>query len=89
MTAPEAVTRGTVRLYDERRYHVPVTLICPEFTPDEARESIEAGQIPELARATRLTMVDLASGHWPMLSCPADLAAVLHTLASELDGEAA
>jgi hypothetical protein len=39
------------RLADERRYDVPVVLICPEFTPAQAREWIDQGGVPELAKS--------------------------------------
>lgn len=74
---PENVTRGTVRLSDERRFEVPVHLVCPEFTPAEAQEWIDAGDVPELARARHLELVDLDSGHWPMFSRPGELAEVI------------
>ncbi|MFF5535902.1 alpha/beta fold hydrolase [Streptomyces cinerochromogenes] len=74
---PEAVARGVVRLTDERRYGVPVVLVCPEFTPAQAQEWIAAGESPELARAAHLDYVDLDAGHWPMTSRPRDLARVL------------
>src|SRR4051794_37465002 len=51
---PEGVTKGVVRLADERRFDVPVVLVCPEFTPDQAREWIGAGDVPELAKAEHL-----------------------------------
>jgi pimeloyl-ACP methyl ester carboxylesterase len=74
---PEGVARGVVRLTDERRFDVPVTVICPEFTPAQAREWIDAGDSPETARVKDLELVDLDSGHWPMVTRPADLAAML------------
>ncbi|MEW2633657.1 alpha/beta hydrolase [Streptomyces sp. NPDC048389] len=74
---PEAVARGLVRLTDERRFDVPVVVVCPEFTPAQAEEWIAAGESPELARATRLEYVDLDSGHWPMATRPRELARVL------------
>ena len=51
---------------------------------DDMRSLIEAG-IPELAAMRRppWRYEDLATGHWPMLSAPADLAAVLARLAEE------
>ncbi|MEZ5089464.1 MAG: hypothetical protein R2719_06860 [Micropruina sp.] len=58
---------------------MPTTLICPEFTPDDARDWIAAGDLPELAKAERLDLADLDSGHWPMVSEPAALAALLAT----------
>ena len=74
---PEGVTKGEVRLTDERRFDVPVTVVCPEFTPAQAREWIEAGDAPELARATDLHLVDIDSGHWPMFTRPTELARIL------------
>ncbi|WP_127508144.1 alpha/beta fold hydrolase [Actinoplanes solisilvae] len=77
---PEGVAKGVVRLRDERRYDVPVVLICPEFTPAQAREWIASGDLPELAGVKQLDLVDLDSGHWPMLTRPAELAALLAKL---------
>jgi pimeloyl-ACP methyl ester carboxylesterase len=74
---PEGVARGVVRLTDERRYDVPVVLVCPEFTPAQAREWIEAGELPELAKAKNLDLVDIESGHWPMVTKPVELARLL------------
>lgn len=80
---PEGVIRGVVRLADERRYDVPVVLICPEFSPAQAREWIDQGQDPELAKARNVSFVDIDSGHWPMVSAPADLAGLLAQAAGE------
>jgi pimeloyl-ACP methyl ester carboxylesterase len=74
---PEAVAKGVVHLQDERRFDVPVTLICPEFSPAQAREWIEGGQLPELSKARHLDYVDIESGHWPMFTRPAELAGLL------------
>lgn len=74
---PEGVARGVVHLTDDRRFDVPVVVVCPEFTPEQARQWIEAGDVPELARAKDVDLVDLDSGHWPMFTRPAQLAAVL------------
>jgi pimeloyl-ACP methyl ester carboxylesterase len=74
---PEAVARGVVRLSDERRYDVPVVVVCPEFTPVQAREWIDGGEAPELAKVKHLDLVDLDSGHWPMVSRPVELARLL------------
>jgi pimeloyl-ACP methyl ester carboxylesterase len=77
VAVPAAVTQGIVSLTDDRRHDVPVTLVCPEFTPAEAKEWLEAGEIPELARSTRLAYADIDSGHWPMYTKPAELAKIL------------
>jgi pimeloyl-ACP methyl ester carboxylesterase len=78
---PGGVAKGIVHLRDERRFDVPVTLICPEYSPDEAREWIEGGQVPELAKARHVDYVDIESGHWPMFTRPAELAGMLADLA--------
>jgi pimeloyl-ACP methyl ester carboxylesterase len=74
---PEAVAKGVVQLRDERRFDVPVTLICPEFSPAQAREWIDGGQLPELSKARHIDYVDIESGHWPMFTRPAELAGLL------------
>ena len=80
---PEGVTRGVVRLADERRFDVPVVLVCPEFTAAQAREWIAAGEVAELAKARHLDLVDIDSGHWPMVSKPIELARLLAAAAED------
>jgi pimeloyl-ACP methyl ester carboxylesterase len=80
---PEGVTKGAVRLTDERRFDVPVVLVCPEFTPAQAHEWIDGGDVPELAKAKHLAFVDIDSGHWPMISKPIELASLLAAAAAE------
>jgi pimeloyl-ACP methyl ester carboxylesterase len=74
---PEGVAKGIVQLRDERRFDVPVTLICPEFSPAQAREWIDGGEVAELAKARHIDYVDIESGHWPMFTRPAELAGLL------------
>ncbi|MFE9654352.1 alpha/beta fold hydrolase [Micromonospora sp. NPDC006431] len=81
---PEGVAKGVVRLADERRFDVPVVLVCPEFTPAQAKEWIEAGDAPELAKAKHLDFVDIDSGHWPMVTRPVELARLLAAAAAEV-----
>ncbi|MEU5722295.1 alpha/beta hydrolase [Micromonospora sp. NPDC047738] len=81
---PEGVAKGVVRLADERRFDVPVVLVCPEFTPAQAKEWIEAGDVPELAKAKHLDFVDIDSGHWPMVTKPVELARLLAAAAAEV-----
>ena len=78
------MTRGVVRLADERRFDVPVVLVCPEFTPAQAQEWIGAGEVPELARAKHLDFLDIDSGHWPMITRPIELARLLAAAAGPL-----
>jgi pimeloyl-ACP methyl ester carboxylesterase len=77
VAVPEAVTKGVVCLSDERRFEVPVVVVCPEFSPADARGWIEGGGVPELARARHVELVGIDSGHWPMLTQPAELARLL------------
>lgn len=74
---PDGVSTGIVRLSDERRFDVPVLMVCPEYTPDDARAWIAAGDVPELTRAKHIAFADIDSGHWPMLTQPAELARIL------------
>ena len=73
---PEGVATAPVEYTDPRRFSVPVTLVCPEFGPEEAKAWIAAGDVPELAEAA-IDFVDLDSGHWPMITKPAELARLL------------
>ena len=77
IAVPAAITHGIVHLTDDRRHAVPVTMVCSEFTPAQAREWVEGGEIPELARAMRVDYVDIDSGHWPMYTRPVELAHIL------------
>jgi pimeloyl-ACP methyl ester carboxylesterase/pterin-4a-carbinolamine dehydratase len=81
--SPERVTTDPQQLSDERRYDVPVTVICPEFTSEMLRKWVEQGLAPvrELTRTRDVEYVDLPTGHWPQFTRPADLAqAILHAL---------
>jgi pimeloyl-ACP methyl ester carboxylesterase len=80
---PQGVTKGVVRLEDARRFDVPVVLVCPEFTAENAQEWIDAGEVPELAKAKHLELVDIDSGHWPMFTRPVELAKLLAAAATE------
>src|SRR5262245_31666484 len=81
ISVPGAVAKGIVQLSAERRFDVPVALICPEFSPAEAREWIDKGEVPELARARHIEYIDIDSGHWPMFTRPAELAGLLAEMA--------
>jgi len=80
---PEGVIRGVIKLADERRYAAPVVLVCPEFTPAQAKEWIDHGEVPELAKSKNISFLDIDSGHWPMISAPAELASMLSRAAEE------
>lgn len=78
---PAQLLTAEVHYTDERRYSVPVDMVCPEYSPEQAEAWLEAGEIPELEPVEHLTFVDLDSGHWPMFSKPAQLAALVDELA--------
>lgn len=80
---PAGVTKGILRLGDERRHDVPTVIVCPEFTPDQARGWVEAGDVPELARTRSVEYVDIDSGHWPMFTRPDELARLLAEVAAQ------
>jgi pimeloyl-ACP methyl ester carboxylesterase len=80
---PEGVIRGVVKLADERRYAIPVVLICPEFSPAQASQWIDHGEVPELAKSKNVAFLDIDSGHWPMISAPAELTRLLAQAAEE------
>ena len=80
---PEGVTSAVVRLADPRRYAVPAVEICPEFTPDQVREWISQGHLPELAKIKNLSLVDIGTGHWPMITAPAELARLIDQAAAQ------
>jgi pimeloyl-ACP methyl ester carboxylesterase len=77
VSVPESVSKSVVRLSDDSRFDLPIVLVCPEFSPEQAKKWIDAGDVPELSRATNVSFVDIDSGHWPMVTKPAELARVL------------
>jgi pimeloyl-ACP methyl ester carboxylesterase len=77
--SPASLTTDPVRLTDERRYGVPVTVVCPEFTSDMLRTWIEQDMAPvrEFRKVRDLEYVDLPTGHWPQFTRPDELAGIL------------
>jgi pimeloyl-ACP methyl ester carboxylesterase len=76
---PARVTSDLQQLADERRYDVPVTVICCEFTSDQLKEWMAGGAafFAELAKVKDATYVDLPTGHWPQFTRPRELAGVI------------
>lgn len=83
VAVPAGVSQATVELTDDRRFTVPVTLVCPEYDPEQAKAWIDAGDVPELSRAEHVSFVDIASGHWPMVTQPDALARILGAIATD------
>lgn len=75
---PAGVMSSPVHVTDERRFAVPVTVICTSLPSALLQQLTEAGQLPtEMPRYADVRTVDLPTGHWPMLSRPGELAAAL------------
>jgi pimeloyl-ACP methyl ester carboxylesterase len=72
---PEHVATDRLRLSDDRRYDVPVTVIACEFSSEMLSQWLEQGHpaVRELARIREVGYVDLPTGHWPQFTRPADL----------------
>ena len=79
---PESVTHAPVNYTNEARKQVPVSLVCPEFSPEDAKAWFDAGEMPELV-GVPLSYVNIDSGHWPMFSAPDELAQILVQLADQ------
>ena len=75
---PAGVAAAPVDVGDPARLAVPVTVVCTSWPAELLQRLTASGQVPtELPDVVDVTYVDLPTGHWPMLSRPADLAAVL------------
>ena len=75
---PAGPARDPLHLTGSGRENVPITVITSSFTSGEAARMASEGHpyFSELARLP-VTYVDLPTGHWPMWTRPADLAAEL------------
>ncbi|MGX5682659.1 alpha/beta fold hydrolase [Schumannella luteola] len=73
---PARVASDKQVLSDERRYDVPVTVICCEFTALQLQQMIDGGApwVAELAAIKERVLVDLPTGHWPQFTKPVELA---------------
>ncbi len=83
--SPAHVTRDPQHLSDERRYDVPVTVICTEFTSKMLRDWTDEGLAPvrEFTKIKDVEYVDLRTGHWPQFTRPEDLARAILRSAAE------
>jgi pimeloyl-ACP methyl ester carboxylesterase len=72
---PAGVARDPLRLTNETRYRIPVTVIACEFPASDLEGAIEQGAswADELARLDVLEVVELPTGHWPQLTRPVAL----------------
>jgi len=78
---PKAVAFDKQVLSDDRRYDVPITLICCEFASAQVKAWIEQDVpfVKELATVKDVAYIDLPTGHWPQFTKPAELAEAILT----------
>lgn len=76
---PARVASDLQELHDPRRYDVATTIITCEFSGAQLREWIDEGHdwMAELGAMRDVTYVELATGHWPQFTKPAELADAL------------
>lgn len=76
---PKGVATEQQRLHDERRFDVPVTVICCEFTSEQLKHWMKAGDpnVAELTRIHDVEYVDLPTGHWPQFTKPTELGSAI------------
>ena len=79
VSVPEGVAKGIIHLSDQSRYEIPVVIVCPEFSVEQAREWLAEG-VPELKPVNEISYVNIDSGHWPMLTRPTELGQILSAL---------
>lgn len=77
--SPAGVANGRQRLFDERRYDVPVTAIATEYTTEMLRSWIAEGveSVREFSKIREVEYIDLPTGHWPQFTRPRELAQVI------------
>ncbi|WP_043499324.1 alpha/beta fold hydrolase [Georgenia sp. SUBG003] len=77
---PAKVASAPSRVGNEARTRVPVTVISTSVPAGELQSAAGSGApwAAELA-SLKVRYIDLPTGHWPMFSRPADLAAAIRT----------
>jgi pimeloyl-ACP methyl ester carboxylesterase len=87
---PGPVVRTPVHLANDARRDVPSTIIACSYPSEAILQMAREGHpmMAEVAALRDLELVDLPTGHWPMWSRPADLAAVIAHAARTAPGVA-
>ncbi|MBY6367496.1 alpha/beta fold hydrolase [Rhodococcoides corynebacterioides] len=81
---PATTLRQAVHLTNDARRRTPTTMVCCSIRSERMMELARAGHpmFAEVAHLENLDLVDLPTGHWPLWSRPADLARILHDVAT-------
>ena len=81
---PGPVLRRRVKLTNDARLAVPITLVCCSIPSAQVMEWADAGHpmFAEVSRFDHVDLIDLPTGHWPMWSRPGDLARILAAAAT-------
>ena len=81
---PASVVREPVHLNNDARRDVPSTIIACSYPSEVIMQMAREGHpmMAEVATLRDLELIDLPTGHWPMWSRPADLAAAIANAAS-------
>lgn len=83
---PGPVVREPVHLNNDERLSVPTVLICTSMTSAEITELAAANHpmFTEVPKLDHVELIDLPTGHWPMWSCPEELAELIGNAATEV-----
>lgn len=86
--SPASLTTEALELSDTRRYDVPALFVCPEYTAAQLTEWVADGEesVAEISKLANPSYVDLPTGHWPQLTKPEELAAILVGAAEQAQG---
>ncbi|NLE97426.1 MAG: alpha/beta hydrolase [Propionibacterium sp.] len=71
---PATITQAPVHYTGDCRKQVPLVMVCPEYSAEDAQAWLRAGEMPELLDVEHISFVDIDTGHWPMFSAPDALA---------------
>lgn len=76
---PARVTSDRFHYTDAARHRIPATVITCEIAPDELAAMVADHQAwaAELVATEELEIVGLRAGHWPMLTVPRELGALI------------
>jgi pimeloyl-ACP methyl ester carboxylesterase len=76
---PGGVLRDAVELTNDARLDIPSTLICTGYSSQEYKDAMDEGYswLAGLKEVRNITWVDLPTNHWPMWSCPNELAEII------------